>query len=277
VCLTVWRDSACFNTYCQYIQVYDNAACKAYFTAYADTGSGVAFKNGSSGNPTKFFWDFGDGTTSVYENPYHVYQQKGNYKVCLTVSSGSCTDTWCDYIRVGCDSTDCPGMFSYYEDSTKAGQFYFYSNSNYPVVKWDFGDGNVAYQGPGASNYYQSSGTYRVCMTVLEDSIEVTYCDTIVVNRPVGIQKPAAAEIAGIYPNPASGIAYLSLKLVQKSNVRVVVQTLLGSTSEAFAACALDAGEHRIALDTGSLPGGIYLVKVITDSNEKVIRLVVTD
>ncbi len=43
---------------------------------------------------TNWFWDFGDGTNSILQNPNHIYPDTGTYTVSLTVSS-----------EYGCDST----------------------------------------------------------------------------------------------------------------------------------------------------------------------------
>ena len=45
--------------------------------------------------PFTFEWDFGDGTTSSEQNPYHTYENNGNYTVSLTVneSGNGCSDT----------------------------------------------------------------------------------------------------------------------------------------------------------------------------------------
>jgi hypothetical protein len=41
-----------------------------------------------------YFWDFGDGSTSIEENPLHVYSSAGDYSVALTVASDNgCQDT----------------------------------------------------------------------------------------------------------------------------------------------------------------------------------------
>jgi len=51
----------------------------------------------STGSGTlSYSWDFGDGTVSTLANPTHLYSSIGNYMICLTVSSGTCTDTYCD-------------------------------------------------------------------------------------------------------------------------------------------------------------------------------------
>lgn len=44
-------------------------------------------------NATTYLWDFGDGQTSVEENPFHVYAQAGTYNVSLSVGSGCVTNT----------------------------------------------------------------------------------------------------------------------------------------------------------------------------------------
>jgi PKD repeat protein len=53
----------------------------------------VKFTDLSTGSPTSWKWDFGDGSTSTEQNPVHVYQQEGAYDVTLTVSNSYGTDT----------------------------------------------------------------------------------------------------------------------------------------------------------------------------------------
>jgi len=62
----------------------------------------VNFTDLSSGDPTSWNWDFGDGGTSPQQNPSHEYQNSGTYTVSLTVSNqcGSDTKTETDYITV---------------------------------------------------------------------------------------------------------------------------------------------------------------------------------
>lgn len=53
----------------------------------------VEFKDLSRGNPTRWLWDFGDGTGSVEQNPIHVYKYEGAYDVRLSVWNKDGTDT----------------------------------------------------------------------------------------------------------------------------------------------------------------------------------------
>ncbi|AKB28648.1 cell surface protein [Methanosarcina siciliae T4/M] len=45
-----------------------------------------------SENATKWNWDFGDGSTSIKQNPVHAYSEVGTYTVKLTVSNSNGTD-----------------------------------------------------------------------------------------------------------------------------------------------------------------------------------------
>jgi PKD repeat protein len=47
----------------------------------------VRFNDLSTGNPTSWSWDFGDGTTSTEHNPSHTYYTPGSYSVTLSVSN----------------------------------------------------------------------------------------------------------------------------------------------------------------------------------------------
>jgi hypothetical protein len=53
----------------------------------------VTFTDASSGNPTSWFWNFGDGATSASQNPKHVFTHVGKYTVVLraTNQAGSAT------------------------------------------------------------------------------------------------------------------------------------------------------------------------------------------
>ncbi len=48
----------------------------------------VHFTDQSTGNPTSWNWDFGDGVSDTVQNPVHTYNQTGSYSVKLTISDG---------------------------------------------------------------------------------------------------------------------------------------------------------------------------------------------
>jgi hypothetical protein len=50
----------------------------------------VSFTSDSTGAPTQWHWDFGDGSISTQQNPVHEYSVPGDYTVTLTISEGNC-------------------------------------------------------------------------------------------------------------------------------------------------------------------------------------------
>ncbi|HSH61366.1 MAG TPA: DNRLRE domain-containing protein [Acidimicrobiales bacterium] len=59
----------------------------------AGAGQAVVFTDTSTGVPTFWSWNFGDGTTSSAQHPTHAYTAPGTYTVTLTVSNELGTDT----------------------------------------------------------------------------------------------------------------------------------------------------------------------------------------
>lgn len=64
----------------------------------------VSFDDRSTGNPTSWFWDFGDGQTSTSRNPTHTYETAGSYTVRLTVRNSVGEDTTSRVVTVSASS-----------------------------------------------------------------------------------------------------------------------------------------------------------------------------
>jgi PKD repeat protein len=104
VSLTV-KNAAGSNTVTKtdYIKVTEKPV--AEFSATPTSGKmplTVAFTDTSTGLPTKWKWNFGDGTSSTIQNPKHKYSKAGSYTVTLTATNaaGSSITTKTDYIKV---------------------------------------------------------------------------------------------------------------------------------------------------------------------------------
>lgn len=65
-------------------------------------GELVQFTDQSSGSPTSWNWDFGDGGTSTEQHPSHSYSETGTFTIGLTVSNsyGSDSEVRAGYIAV---------------------------------------------------------------------------------------------------------------------------------------------------------------------------------
>ena len=78
------------------------------FYIFADStnaGNYFAYNLSWTSGATSYLWDFGDGTTSTQQYPFHQYAIPGQYIVCLTVTGTysaalggltTCSDTYCD-------------------------------------------------------------------------------------------------------------------------------------------------------------------------------------
>jgi len=62
----------------------------------------VQFTNKSAGDPTSFYWEFGDGNISTIENPVYIYQLPGVYSITLRAnnSQSSGVGVWNNAITV---------------------------------------------------------------------------------------------------------------------------------------------------------------------------------
>jgi len=65
------------------------AATQIQSTMTVTSGMVVAFADKSSGGPTSYSWDFGDGSGANTANPTHQYTTSGSYTVWLTISDGT--------------------------------------------------------------------------------------------------------------------------------------------------------------------------------------------
>ncbi len=156
-----------------------STACAKKITSFTDT---------SSGNPNKWFWDFGDGSIDSIQNPTHVYALGGTYTVMLIVENRfGCFDTIIKPIVI----STVPSTY-FIADSVCHGKpttFTNFTTDTYPIVSyfWDFGDGNSSsLQNPVYQ--YLNPGTYLVSLT----ATNTNGCDSIYVDSVVVYPSPSA-------------------------------------------------------------------------------------
>jgi PKD repeat protein len=65
-----------------------------------NTNQSVSFTDQSSGSPTSWLWNFGDGGTSTANNPSHTYTVAGTYTVSLTATNAQGSDTVTETVTV---------------------------------------------------------------------------------------------------------------------------------------------------------------------------------
>lgn len=127
----------------------------------------VNFIDQSTGAPTSWQWDFGDGASSTEKNPVHQYTTPGRFTVALKVSNtnGQDSTTRADFIV----TTLAPvADFKADRQSGKAPfvvRFTDLSNGNPTTWSWDFGDGTGSEE-QNPSHIYMDEGAYDVHLTV---------------------------------------------------------------------------------------------------------------
>jgi beta propeller repeat protein len=166
----------------------------------------VQFTDESTGDPTTWRWDFGDGETSTEQSPSHTYAAEDTYSVTLTVSNpvGRSRAAMADYIHSG------SGPSPSFTANSTAGitpltvQFTDTSTGDPTTWAWDFGDGGTsAEQHP--AHTYAAGGVYTVSLTAgnLFGENSATLATPIEVLN--GTRAAATTEIEGLRVEECGG------------------------------------------------------------------------
>ncbi len=150
-------------------------------------GTPTTFTDNSTGTPTQWTWNFGDGNNST-TGPIttHTYATAGSYLTSLTVSSGAgCTDQAFQIIVVRSDvqaaidaaNAICEDNVLTINDASVV------TVGNILSQTWDFGDGSPLTTTLNTTHIYPNAGTYVITHVVVSDGgCASTAYDTVVVN-----------------------------------------------------------------------------------------------
>ena len=139
------------------------------------------FTSTSTGEPTAWLWDFGDGNTSTQENPSHTYASPGTYTVCLTASNACETDSTCGTVTITCPVPTADWVHT----ATDLNAAFFADTTGNPTNwLWDFGDGNTSTQ-ENPIHTYAASGTYTVCLTATNACGSDSICGSVSIICPL--------------------------------------------------------------------------------------------
>lgn len=153
-------------------------------------GKNVQFTDTSTNGPTSWRWDFGDGTTSTFQNPSHAFTAAGLYKVTLTAANNAGSRAKSRTITVmpsasisSSSSTTSAASFKYAPTSPVAGQAVQFTDTstNSPTSwRWHFGDGMTS-TAQNPSHPYGTAGTYTVTLDASNSSTTKTISQTLTV------------------------------------------------------------------------------------------------
>ncbi|NOX46053.1 MAG: PKD domain-containing protein [Chlorobi bacterium] len=119
------------------------------------------------GDITDWSWDFGDGGSSIDQNPTYTYLIPGEYTVSLVVTNSSgCTDSTAQQVSIvptaAFSYAQVCNVFNFTDESTPSGEI--------TVYDWDFGDG-IGFSNLQNPTYdYPNTGVYTVTLTVTHTS-----------------------------------------------------------------------------------------------------------
>lgn len=217
----------------------------------------VQFNDLSTGKPTSWFWDFGNGITSTLQNPIVTYATSGNFNVRLIVenNSGKDYEQKNNYISVNTSpqagffvsagDSGCVALLSSFTDTSVL------NNTSIQSWLWDFGDGfTSAQQNP--SHSYTIAGQFDVSLTITTtqgcSSTHTKYNAVIAGNKPV----------AAFSASPLSGCASTMRNFINKSSGKIT------ETKWSFGdgGISYDRNPQYHYLDTGK-----FTVKLVASEN----------
>ena len=184
---------ACYNPFYAQAEDYQLIINQTAATLNADftanninvcLGSSIIFSDNSTGNPTSWVWNFGDGNSSTLQNPTHTYSSPGTYNVSLTVSDGATTDTETktSFITVGSPVNTQENIIACNNYSWN-GNTYSISGNYIDTLQTSFGCDSIVTLFLTINNVYNSQENMTSCNNFLWNGINYsqsgTYTDTL--------------------------------------------------------------------------------------------------
>jgi PKD repeat protein len=223
-------------------------------------GSTNAFFDVSQNAPTSWFWDFGDGSTSIDPEPFHTYTSAGNFTVSLTVTNAAGSSTSSQTLTV----SDLPVVTLQIADADLV-----VCQQDQPITL------TASPQAAMLSGVGVVGSTFDPSLPVLgPNAIYATYYDsatgcvgtasiTVIVDNCAGISDLSMLDLQ-LFPNPSTGS--ISIAGINKET-QIVIYDMNGKLLQQHIT------QTDIHLD---LPyrSGIYVVEV--KQNEKIARSKVT-
>ena len=187
----------------------------------------VQFTDTSTGSPTSWSWDFGDGKTSNQKNPTHTYAAQGTYTVSLVASNSTGPS---QPVTKSVNVTQPPAPTASFSWSAAASppltiQVTDTSTGSPTSWSWDFGDNSTStVRNP--SHTYAGEGTYTV---------------TLVASNSTGPSEPVTRTVTvSAAPPPPSSLtlnpiadSYVNSERPTKTyGTAALLKTKLSSTKE---------------------------------------------
>jgi len=292
------------NNLCSYGQnIFINCTsalpCQANFLAFQVPNlSGTIdplefwFTDYSVYSPISYQWNFGDGNTSLLQNPVHTYSTAGLYTACLDITdTAGCTSDFCRLINAGVISQD---MIAFHHHLTNITPGFplnvvlSYYNSGTALM-----NGTVEYRYPAGTTFVSSSPApiahdtaQRLLTFNYSNSIPSTCHNSISINLNTNASlqlgtvaydtmwvKPIAGDV-----NPLNNVSVISEVVVGSwdPNDKAVAPKGIGDNGEI--PVNTETLLYRIRFqNTGSAPAQNVVIRDSIDSNIDITTLHIAD
>jgi PKD repeat protein len=233
-------------------------------------GEYVEFVN-ESFDADSMLWDFGDGILSSKLNPTHLFALPGVYDVSLTatdsVSGIDSTFFAAGFITVLGDvnadfTTDVnDGTVSFTNNCMHASDYL-----------WNFGDGNTSDEFEPLHTY-TADGTYIVTLVASNACGDATVSSEVIIVGAGILDLSTIGEI-NIYPNPFHDNLQISIKREGTTSLDIRLYDTNGKEISIITHQPAVPSEYIFNWSSGSLPAGMYILKIKSANTEVFYRIV---
>jgi len=241
----------------------------------------VTFTNQSS-NAVTYLWEFGDGSTSVLENPTYTYTNPGTYTVTLNAfgSSGSDSSVFSNQVMVL--PSPVANFQAYPQVITNPDDTVFFADNSWNAWTWEwtFGDpssGNNTSTDQNPWHYYASNGAYTVTLVVTNSlgcSDSLTKPNFILVgidtSGGVGINEKDNLSSFIIYPNPVTTTLNVEVFSLKHGYMDIGIRNYQGQLINTIERISYGPGKtlNQINLGVYDLSDGMYYLDVKNDGQQ---------
>ena len=231
----------------------------------------IDFDNQSVGAVT-YYWDFGDGTHSILENPpSKTYTNTSGvtetYTISLTVGGNNCYDYFERTIEVypSVSVEIVPPDAHIYGCAPLSYTFGSSLNGNIDILYWDFGDGNLTYSNASPTHTYNNLTVNDVTYQTILVATDTTfgYCvdrDTVLITAYDYVEADFTAS-------KKQGCSPLSIDIVNSRKPNLTYAWTFGANSTLIGNPVTDAN-FNVSYQNTAVANMIRNIQVIASNND---------
>lgn len=216
------------------VEVFPNPLSNFDFVGSC-VGDEIQFNGLSNNNIVEWLWDFGDGNTSIDQNPSHTYINPNTYNVYLSVIDGNgCSNDTTQLV----DIYDTPNVningFNLEGCSPHCFNLISETSSSDSIVSWNWILSNgVSYSSQNVNDCITNNTSNDISYGVwLEATTEWGCTNSILVDNFITVYKQAKADFSFNPPNPTAFSPEIDFTNLSTNSDFVLWVTPYGTTSD---------------------------------------------